>query len=134
MGSKLVDVGATLDVGSNDLRELRKQRRRDILTRIAQASAPIVSVILGILAAEAAYPVRTNLHDSYPYAPLLLSSLTTSHRVRKSWMGPIILSVALFIAAFAFVALFNTAASDNYGVTTKYGVFSASGYAQGMRV
>lgn len=134
MGSKLVDFGATLDVGSNDLRELRKRRRRDILTRIAQASAPIVSAILGILAAEAAYPVRTNLHDSYPYAPLLLSSLTTSHRERKSWTGPIILSVALFIAAFAFVALFNTAASDNFGVTTKYGVFSASGYAQGMRV
>lgn len=127
MGSKLVDVGATLDVGSNDLRELRRRRKLDVLTRITQASAPVASAILGVLGAEATYPVTRPAYYSYPFVPIMLASLTTPQRARRSWAGAIILSVALFIVTFVFVALFNTAANDNYGVTTKYGVFSRSG-------
>ena len=133
MGSKLVDVGASLDVGNNDIREIRKRRRLDMLTRIAHASAPVASAILGVLAAEATYPVTRPAYYSYPFLPILLASLTTPHRARRSWTGTIILSVALFIVTFVFVALFNTAANDNYGVTTKYGVFSRTGDGLVMR-
>jgi len=133
MGSKLADIGAAFDVGDKDLRELRRQRRRDILTKIAQVSAPIVSVILGVLAAEAVYPVHSHPYDTYPYVPIMLASSTTSHHERRPWTAPIVLSVALFIVTFAFVALFNSAANDNYGVTTKYGVFSGRGDVGGIK-
>jgi len=126
MGSKLVEVGATLNVDSDALRDLKKQRRRDTLTRIAQAFIPLFSAILGILAAEEAYPVGPRVYHSYPLAcsSLMLATSGRIHYGRRSWTGPIILSVALFVVAFVFVALFNTAANDNYGATPRYGVFS----------
>jgi hypothetical protein len=135
MGSKVVDVGAKLGVAEKDLRALRKQRRRDVLTRIAQSSVVVISAVLGLISAQVIYPARTYVHDSYPYAPLMLASLTTPHPTRRSWIGPIILSAVLFIVTFAFMALANSAVhKDYYAPTPKYGVFSGSGEAGGTRV
>jgi len=130
MGSKLAEVGASIGMEDNDIKELRRQRRRDILTRIAQASAPILSVILGILAAETKYPPQYS-SDSYPYATVMLASSTRPHFERRPWTGPILLSIGLFIVAFSFVALFNSAAGDNFGISTRYGVYPGRGDEHG---
>lgn len=124
MGSRLVDVGKSIGVNDADLKEMKRQRRRDFLTRIGQAAMPLASIIIGIYAADTAYPRHQELADgSYPFIPLVLASSSRTYFRRRSWTGPILVSIGLFIAAFAFVALFNTAANDNYGITTKYGVF-----------
>ena len=123
MGSKLVEVGAALDVGRDDLREIKRQRRRHRLTAIAQVFAPLASATIGILAAEEAYPIEPRLPSGYPYAtaPLFVATAGRTYYGRRSWVGPIILSVVLFIVTFVFVALFNTAANDR--PVLRYGVY-----------
>jgi len=126
MGSKLAEVGVKLDVSGDDLRELKRQRRRDVLTRFGQIIAPVTSVILGILAAEEVYPIASRTYHGYPYigSAFMMVSKGKEFYPRRSWVGPVILSVALFIIAFAFVATFNTASNDDYfGPTPEYGVF-----------
>lgn len=129
MGSKLVEVGSTLDVSSEDVRDLQKQRRRGTLAGIARYVAPVTSVILGILAAEEVYPIGPRVYDSYPFAAgsLVLSSSRRANGGRRAWIGVLILSIALFAVSFLSVALYNTAANDNYGASPRYGVFCVSG-------
>ena len=126
MGSKLAEASSELDVGAEDVAVIKRHRRRWILTRLAQFVMIAISALLGVIAAEVVFPVHYQYH-SYPYAPIALASLTESRSFRRTWIGAIITSVALFIVAFVAVAVMNEAASGNYGVTTRYGLYSKGG-------
>ncbi len=127
MGSRLAEVGSTLEVSQDDLREIRRQRRRDRLVVIAQLFAPVAFALLGVLAAEEAYPFTPRTNSGYPLAPaaLVVASERKKFFTRRSWAGSIILSLVLFIVTFVSVALYNTPSND--GSVTLYGVYSEGG-------
>jgi hypothetical protein len=127
MGSKLAEVGSTLDVSQDDLQEIRRQKRRDRLVVIVQLLAPVTSAVLGVLAAEEAYPFTPRTNSGYPLASaaLVVASERKAFFTRRSWTGSIIMSVVLFVVTFVSVALYNTPSND--GSVTLYGVYSERG-------
>lgn len=127
MGSKLAEIGSTLDVSQDDLREIRRQKRRDRLVVIGQILAPIASAVLGVIAAEEAYPYTPRNTGGYPLATATLAVATQGKTFfpRRSWAGSILMSVILFATMFVSVALFNTPATDE--PVTLYGVYSQRG-------
>jgi predicted permease len=124
MGSRLAEVGSTLEVSQEDIQEIRRQKRRDRLVAIAQLFAPVASAVLGLLAAEEVYPFTPRTYSGYPLASaaLMVASERKTFFTKRSWAGSIILSVLFFIVTFVSVALYNTPSND--GLTTRYGVYS----------
>ena len=127
MASKLDDAAAKLGVIGEDFGTLKKQRRRDVLTRVAQSSMVIVSALLGLVGAQIVCPARPYVSDTYPFIPIILSSMTLRRSARRTWIVPIVLSAAVFIVNFTFMAIANNEVYTGYfGPTTKYSVFSGN--------
>ncbi len=125
MGSKLVGLAASLDVGGEDIHAMGSRRRRETLHKVVQVAAPSISAIVGIIAGNETFPVHSRPDSFYPYASsaILLTASSTSSGGHSRWLSTVVVSAIVFIVAFLSLALLNGAVNDSYGVSPRYGVF-----------
>lgn len=124
MINRVGELEQALEISESDLKELRVLRRQRTLEKVAQIALPAISAIVGLVSGDALVPLETDTGASfYPYGPLMAVAPVTATSRRRSWTATLVVSLVLFIAAFALIASINTALSDTHGVTTRYGVY-----------
>jgi len=116
----LKDIGKSLDVTEDDIREMKKRASKQRLMHIAKLGLPILSFILGLLVGRMANPPST-INDSYPFLGAAgVQTAPRTHR-RLTWTATIILSVVLYVFG---LLLYESMAQNDFGMVTLYGTHS----------
>jgi hypothetical protein len=116
----LKDIGKSLDVTEEDIREMKKRASKQRLMHIAKLGLPILSFILGLLVGRMANPPST-INDSYPFLGAAgVQTAPRTHR-RLTWTATIVLSVVLYVFG---LLLYESMAQNDFGMVTLYGTHS----------
>jgi len=122
--NRVGELEQALEISESDLKELRVLRRQRILEKVAHIALPAIAAIVGLVSGNALVPLETDTAPStYPYGPLMAVAPVMAISRRRSWAATLVVSLVLFIAAFALIASINTALSETHGVSIKYGVY-----------
>lgn len=122
----LKDIGKSLGVNGDDVRDVKRAASRQRLVHIAKMGLPVLSFILGLLVSRMGNP-PSSVDNTYPFLGAAgIQTVPRIHR-RLTWTGTIVLSVVLYIFG---LLLYEAMAGENFGMVTLYGSYSRRPEAQ----